>query len=66
VIFDVSGTGSSSAEISRALKDRGVLINGINDRQMRAVTHYDVTRKDCEQAAGVLADVLAGKAAQTV
>jgi threonine aldolase len=50
VIFDVSGTGLASAEISARLKQRGVLINGINERQMRAVTHYDVDRAACEQA----------------
>jgi len=50
VIFDVSGTGLASAEISARLKQRGVLINGINERQMRAVTHYDVDRAACQQA----------------
>jgi threonine aldolase len=50
VIFDVSGTDLVSAEISARLKQRGVLINGINERQMRAVTHYDVDRAACEQA----------------
>jgi threonine aldolase len=50
VIFDVSGTDMVSAEISARLKQSGVLINGINERQMRAVTHYDVDRTACEQA----------------
>ena len=50
VVFDVSGTGTASAEISARLKERGVLLNGINERQMRAVTHYDVDRGACEQA----------------
>jgi threonine aldolase len=50
VIFDVSGTGLASAEISARLKQRGVLINGINELQMRAVTHYDVDRAACGQA----------------
>jgi threonine aldolase len=50
VIFDIEGTGLPSAEISSRLKARGVLINGINERQMRAVTHYDVDRAGCEQA----------------
>jgi threonine aldolase len=55
VIFDVSGTGLASAEISRRLKQRGVLINGINERLMRAVTHYDVDRAGCEQALEAMA-----------
>ena len=50
VIFDVSGSGLASAEISWRLKQRGVLMNGINEQLMRAVTHYDVDRAGCEQA----------------
>jgi threonine aldolase len=59
VVFDVSETGVASAEISARLKQAGVLINGINPRQMRAVTHYDVTREDCSQALQTLSTVLA-------
>lgn len=51
VIFDVSGTGRSPADLSTALKESGVLMNPVNDRQMRAVTHYDVSAADCRQAA---------------
>jgi threonine aldolase len=58
VVFDVSQTGVASAEISARLKQAGVLINGINPRQMRAVTHYDVTREDCSQALQTLSAVL--------
>jgi threonine aldolase len=58
VIFDVSGTGRAPADISRELKENGVLLNGINDRSMRAVTHYDVTRTDCERAAQILNTVV--------
>ena len=54
VIFDVAGAGMKPADISAALKAAGVLLNAINDRQMRAVTHYDVTREDCENAIAAL------------
>ncbi len=47
LIFDISGTGMNTAEFAQRLKDCGVLANGINPRQMRMVTHYDVTREDC-------------------
>ena len=50
VIFDVSATGLSAADFSARLKSRGVLINPINDRQMRLVTHSDVDRAGCERA----------------
>jgi threonine aldolase len=59
VVFDVSGTGRASAEISARLKARGVLINGINERLMRAVTHYDATRADCAQALEAVAGAAA-------
>jgi threonine aldolase len=58
VVFDVSGTGLSPELISADLKQRGVLMNGINARQMRAVTHYDVDRAGCELAVGALAQVV--------
>jgi threonine aldolase len=58
VIFDVSGTGKTSSEISAGLKAQDVLMNGINDRMVRGVTHYDVSRADCAKAAEVLAAVV--------
>ncbi len=61
VIFDISGTGMSVADISRELRSRGVLINGINDRQMRAVTHYDVDRDACASAVAALREVLSSQ-----
>jgi len=50
LVFDVSGTGVESFEISRRLKERGVLANGINPSLMRMVTHFDVDRAGCERA----------------
>ena len=58
VVFDVSATGVPAAAISKELKDRSVLINPINATTMRAVTHYDVSREDCEAALGAFAEVL--------
>jgi threonine aldolase len=59
VVFDVSGTRHAPAAISVLLKRHGVLMNAINDRQVRAVTHYDVTREDCAQALAAVAEVVA-------
>ncbi|HZN12117.1 MAG TPA: GntG family PLP-dependent aldolase [Blastocatellia bacterium] len=50
VIFDVGGAGLTTAEFAAGLKARGVLANGINAREMRMVTHYDVSRADVETA----------------
>ena len=59
VIFDVSGTGLKPSGMSARLKSEGVLLNAINDRQMRAVTHSDVTREDCDQALAILRRICA-------
>jgi threonine aldolase len=59
VVFDISGTGKTPAAISVLLKRDNVLINGINERQMRAVTHYDVTREDCAHALQSVAEAVA-------
>jgi threonine aldolase len=58
VIFDVGGTGLRSPEVSARLKRRGVLLNGIDHRRMRAVTHYDVDRAACAQALEALAEAV--------
>lgn len=58
-VFDVSGTGRTPAALSAGLRERGVLINAINERQMRAVTHYDVSRDECAAAVAALAEVAA-------
>ena len=59
VIFDVSATGMKPSDISARLKSDGVLLNAINDRQMRAVTHSDVTREQCDHAIAVLRRICA-------
>jgi threonine aldolase len=50
VIFDVSGTGKSSAEIAEALKSQGVLVGTVNPQLIRFVTHLNVSRASCERA----------------
>lgn len=57
VIFDVGGTGLAPAEVSLRLKQRGVLINGIDPRHMRLLTHNDVNRQACERALAVIGEV---------
>jgi threonine aldolase len=58
VIFDISGTGFSTAEFTQALKARGVLANGINAREMRMVTHYDVSAGDIDRTINIVRDIL--------
>jgi threonine aldolase len=58
VIFDISETGLTSPELSKILRSQGVRMNGATNTLMRAVTHYDVSRADCDDAFEVLAGVL--------
>ena len=58
VIFDITGTGLVIGEISDRLKARGVLMSSANARQMRAVTHYDITREDCATAASAFGEAV--------
>jgi threonine aldolase len=57
VVFDLPARCSPRAAAA-ALKERGVLLNAVNDQFMRAVTHYDVSREDCAEAIDVLAEVI--------
>ncbi len=58
VIFDVAGTGKTTAEISQGLKEHDVLANGINLREMRMVTHSDVSRSAIEKTLEVMRTLL--------
>lgn len=58
VIFDISQTGMQTNEFTQRLKERGVLAHGINPRQMRMVTHYDVSREDCLSALKIMSDIV--------
>ncbi|HMX30301.1 MAG TPA: low specificity L-threonine aldolase, partial [Blastocatellia bacterium] len=58
VIFDISASGLTTAQFSAELKARGVLANGINPREMRMVTHYDVSRDDIEQTLKIANEIL--------
>ncbi len=57
VVFDLSGTGMSSAELSRRLAERNVLMNGINPELMRLVTHMDVDRAACTRALEAIQEI---------
>ena len=48
----------NAQELSARARERGVLVNAFGLRTVRAVTHLDVDRAMCVQAADVLAAVL--------
>jgi len=57
VIFSLRGEGDA-AGFCASLKQKGVLASAIGPHSVRFVTHYDVSRKDCEVAAEVVAEQL--------
>jgi threonine aldolase len=58
VIFDIAATGMTTAQLSSEMKSRGVLANGINEREMRMVTHYDVSQEDIEKTISASREIL--------
>ena len=58
VVFDVAASGLAPVAVSAQLKQKGVLMNAINQRCLRAVTHYDVDRAQCAQAVEAVAECL--------
>jgi threonine aldolase len=59
LVFDIRGTGMTTAEFSRRLAEKNVLANGINPELMRFVTHLDVDRAACEHAVRAIEEICA-------
>lgn len=57
VIFHLSRAGDAAA-FCAALKQKGVLASAIGPHSVRFVTHYDVSREACQEAAGVVVEQL--------
>ena len=58
--FDVSGTGMTSGEVADRMAERGVRIMSPYryGSVIRAVTHLDVNREQCEEAVDILREVV--------
>jgi threonine aldolase len=54
VIFEVA---RPVEEFLAAAKTRGVLLSGVGGQRVRAVTHFDVSRQDCERAVETMASI---------
>ncbi len=54
VWFEVDPALGSAREIAERLKAKGVLVAALGQSVVRAVTHLDVNRRDCERAADVI------------
>ncbi len=55
VMFSVSG---DATQVVAGLKSKGILSSAIGPKDIRLVTHFDVSREDCEFAAGALREML--------
>jgi len=55
--FSVAKNGISAADFAARLEQRGVSFSDLGTK-LRAVTHLDVTRADCERAVEIVRDVL--------
>jgi threonine aldolase len=60
VIARLAEDGPDAATVVVRAREQGVLVMAFAPRTIRAVTHLDVTRADCEAAADVLARAVAG------
>jgi threonine aldolase len=57
VIFHLRGRADAAA-FCAALKQKGILASAIGPHSVRLVTHYDVSREDCQRAQGILSEQL--------
>lgn len=58
LVFDIAGTGQTTVGFTSRLKQCGVLANAIGAREIRMVTHKDVSGSDCETALGAIREAL--------
>jgi threonine aldolase len=59
VIFHLKGGGDAPGFVA-ALREKGIAASAIGPHSVRFVTHFDVSREDCETAAKASVEVLEG------
>ncbi|MCL4198672.1 MAG: aminotransferase class I/II-fold pyridoxal phosphate-dependent enzyme [Phycisphaerales bacterium] len=60
LVFDLAPDAPDAATVVARAREQGVLIFAFGPRTIRAVTHMDVTREQCEQAADILSTIALG------
>ena len=58
IVFGLAPDGPDAATVVERARSRGVLLFPFGARTLRAVTHLDVSREQCERAAEILADAI--------
>jgi threonine aldolase len=60
IVFRLTDGAPDAPTVVARARVRGVLIFNIGPRTIRAVTHLDVSRKECDEAAEILAEIAEG------
>jgi threonine aldolase len=58
IILNLDSSAPDAVEIASRAKQQGVLLSVFGPRKLRAVTHLDVGRSQCEKSAEILTKVL--------
>jgi len=58
LVFSLADDAPDAATVVARAGERGVLIFAFGPRTIRAVTHLDVTREQCERGADILAEII--------
>ncbi len=63
IVFRLAADGPDAAAVVAAARERGVWVNALGPRTIRALTHRDVTRAQCVTAGAVLVQAVEGRTA---
>ena len=58
IVFNITADAPDAPAIVARARDHGVLVIAFGPRTIRLVTHLDVSRSQCEQAADILLDIV--------
>lgn len=58
LVFDLTPHAPDAATVVGQARERGILIYAFGPRTLRAVTHLDVSREECERATAVLLEIV--------
>jgi threonine aldolase len=60
LVFGLTADAPDAPAVVARAKERGLLIFAFGPRMLRAVTHLDVTREQCQRAADILFEIVEG------
>ena len=59
IVFELMPEAPDANTVVAAARERGVLVFAFGPRTIRAVTHLDLSREQCERATAILAEIIA-------